>query len=340
MEKFYELYNGKEDVKKIDLSVIRDLCGKMGKGEGGVTDLLKKLPTFVLRFFRELCLVVGMMDVKDFKVVDYSELSYVIHGEGTRILQPYIQVVLNGKWNPGLKEHGVSKGYVVGKKGKEEKVLNLEKNRSPFSEKSRDLALSFLPRIELVLGIGEEFQEKAPLVKAVTELALFMGKKAVIKPRGGSLITENKNTSRVLTEEKGVRPVLRPTVKQVENETRPLARKEQEEVPARKGSHTSHVFLPQGYKPSPRDSFVPQRVNVTVPTRETKEKEAYKPYQKKVTPEVGSALYSYYTSLYRQNPESALAIVWLVEHGVFDGDKREDILWKYKDRKLQGTVSY
>lgn len=42
-------------------------------------------------------------------------------------------------------------------------------------------------------------------------------------------------------------------------------------------------------------------------------------------------LYVYYTSLYSQQSKSPLAITWLTEHGVFDGEKREKLVKKYKE---------
>ena len=46
-------------------------------------------------------------------------------------------------------------------------------------------------------------------------------------------------------------------------------------------------------------------------------------------------LYIYYTSLYTQNPKSRLAITWLTEHGVYEGDDRVQIAKSYK--KLADT---
>jgi hypothetical protein len=41
-------------------------------------------------------------------------------------------------------------------------------------------------------------------------------------------------------------------------------------------------------------------------------------------------LFIYYTSLYKENPKSKLAVAWLTEHGVFEGEEREKLLKRYK----------
>lgn len=41
-------------------------------------------------------------------------------------------------------------------------------------------------------------------------------------------------------------------------------------------------------------------------------------------------LYVFYTSLYKQNQKSKLAIRWLTEHGVFEGEERENLIKLYK----------
>lgn len=41
-------------------------------------------------------------------------------------------------------------------------------------------------------------------------------------------------------------------------------------------------------------------------------------------------LYVFYTSLYKQNGGSKLAIRWLSEHGVFEGEEREKLIKLYK----------
>lgn len=38
----------------------------------------------------------------------------------------------------------------------------------------------------------------------------------------------------------------------------------------------------------------------------------------------------YYTSLYEQNPSSKIAVIWLTEHGIYDDEKRKEIVQKYK----------
>lgn len=41
-------------------------------------------------------------------------------------------------------------------------------------------------------------------------------------------------------------------------------------------------------------------------------------------------LFIFYTSLYKQNPRSKLAIRWLTEHGVYEGVERENLIKVYK----------
>lgn len=73
--------------------------------------------------------------------------------------------------------------------------------------------------------------------------------------------------------------------------------------------------------------------------REIVKKEYKKKFQKKDAPltEV-DPLYIFYTSLYAQKPNSRLAITWLTEHGVLDGENRRKLEKKYeklqKDDKL------
>tara|TARA_R110002111_G_scaffold25378_1_gene55756 strand:- start:268 stop:861 length:594 start_codon:yes stop_codon:yes gene_type:complete len=44
-------------------------------------------------------------------------------------------------------------------------------------------------------------------------------------------------------------------------------------------------------------------------------------------------LYLYYISLYRENPKSYLAVTWLTEHGLLEGDERKKLVKKYKKLK-------
>jgi hypothetical protein len=52
-------------------------------------------------------------------------------------------------------------------------------------------------------------------------------------------------------------------------------------------------------------------------------------------------LFIYYTSLYRENPKSKLAISWLTEHGVYEGRDREKLLSKYggKNEKKNNPIN-
>jgi hypothetical protein len=56
-----------------------------------------------------------------------------------------------------------------------------------------------------------------------------------------------------------------------------------------------------------------------------KEKQRYQQPEGDLDP-----LFIFYTSLYRQDPESNLAITWLTEHGVFEDEKRTELVKKYK----------
>jgi hypothetical protein len=48
--------------------------------------------------------------------------------------------------------------------------------------------------------------------------------------------------------------------------------------------------------------------------------------QKKETPEKNDGARKFYTSLYRQNPNSKMAMTWLLLHGCFDSKKAPEIL--------------
>ena len=55
-----------------------------------------------------------------------------------------------------------------------------------------------------------------------------------------------------------------------------------------------------------------------------------KKYQRYETPDDTDSLYLFYTSLYEQRPDSQMALKWLVEHGVYDGKRREKLVERYK----------
>jgi hypothetical protein len=55
-------------------------------------------------------------------------------------------------------------------------------------------------------------------------------------------------------------------------------------------------------------------------------------------PSENDAVYIYYTSLLEQNPDSRLAITWLTEHGVFEGEKRATLYEKYKKLLSKGKL--
>ena len=65
-----------------------------------------------------------------------------------------------------------------------------------------------------------------------------------------------------------------------------------------------------------------------------------KEYQKAETPEEGSALYVFYTSLYAENPNSKLAVTWLIEHDVYEADSalRKGLVKKYVELEKKGEL--
>jgi hypothetical protein len=63
----------------------------------------------------------------------------------------------------------------------------------------------------------------------------------------------------------------------------------------------------------------------------TARKKYDKEYQKHPEPENETdPLYVYYSSLYKEKPNSKLAVTWLTEHGVFEGEERSNLIKKYK----------
>jgi hypothetical protein len=55
-----------------------------------------------------------------------------------------------------------------------------------------------------------------------------------------------------------------------------------------------------------------------------------KKFQKQNEPTSSDATYIFYTSLRKENPKSRLAITWLTEHGVFDGEERKKLEKEYE----------
>lgn len=92
-------------------------------------------------------------------------------------------------------------------------------------------------------------------------------------------------------------------------------------------------------KPTPpkatRTKPTPPKANRTKPTSAKAARTKYdKEYQKYPEPESEiDPLYIYYTSLFKEKPESKLAIVWLTEHGIFEGDERDELVDEYKKIK-------
>lgn len=58
-----------------------------------------------------------------------------------------------------------------------------------------------------------------------------------------------------------------------------------------------------------------------------------KKFQKYETKKELDPLYIYYTSLYSEKPKSKLAVTWLTEYGIFEDEKREELVKKYEKIK-------
>jgi hypothetical protein len=92
-------------------------------------------------------------------------------------------------------------------------------------------------------------------------------------------------------------------------------------------------------KPTPpkaaRTKPTPAKAARSKPTSAKAARTKYdKEYQKYPEPESEiDPLYIYYTSLFKEKPESKLAIVWLTEHGIFEGDERDELVDEYKKIK-------
>ena len=66
-----------------------------------------------------------------------------------------------------------------------------------------------------------------------------------------------------------------------------------------------------------------------------KEKKKFeKAGQKRATPSSQDPLYIFYTSLYRQNKKSQMAMMWCLEHGVFTKEKAEKLTMMIQLGKL------
>ena len=64
-----------------------------------------------------------------------------------------------------------------------------------------------------------------------------------------------------------------------------------------------------------------------------------KEYQKYASPNDSlDPLFIYYTSLYTEKPDSPLAITWLTEHGVYDGEERKTLSKQYKKLADKGKL--
>jgi hypothetical protein len=60
-----------------------------------------------------------------------------------------------------------------------------------------------------------------------------------------------------------------------------------------------------------------------------------KPGQKKKTPAKDDSLMKFYSSLYKQNKDSNMAIKWMIEHGAFSKKKAEVLLLTLEMNKIK-----
>lgn len=80
------------------------------------------------------------------------------------------------------------------------------------------------------------------------------------------------------------------------------------------------------------ENFYKSAVNYNKKSPGIRSKKYDKQYQKYDSPtDEMDPLYIYYTSLYKQKPNSKLAIVWLTEHGIYDGSDRDNLIKIYKN---------
>jgi hypothetical protein len=56
--------------------------------------------------------------------------------------------------------------------------------------------------------------------------------------------------------------------------------------------------------------------------------------QKRATPAKTNALRIFYSSLYKENPNSKMALKWLIEHGCFGPKKTEAVILQQNLEKL------
>ena len=91
--------------------------------------------------------------------------------------------------------------------------------------------------------------------------------------------------------------------------------------------------------PSKSTSKSPSSSKKTTSSTSSRSKKYDKEFQKfpEITDEMDS-LYLFYTSLYKSNPKSPLAITWLTEHGFFDGKERANLIVKYKKLSTDGKL--
>lgn len=61
-------------------------------------------------------------------------------------------------------------------------------------------------------------------------------------------------------------------------------------------------------------------------TKATEKKQKFKAGQKKMKPEKTDPLFKFYSSLYKQNPSSMMAMTWMLEHGCLTPKKTEAAL--------------
>jgi hypothetical protein len=76
--------------------------------------------------------------------------------------------------------------------------------------------------------------------------------------------------------------------------------------------------------------------NLSSSSRTTSKKKSNAKDYQKYDSDILDPLYLYYSSLYSENKQSKISIIWLTENGAFEGDKRNQLVEKYK--KLKPTA--
>mmetsp|Transcript_17614 Transcript_17614/g.30859 ORF Transcript_17614/g.30859 Transcript_17614/m.30859 type:complete len:146 (-) Transcript_17614:25-462(-) len=90
--------------------------------------------------------------------------------------------------------------------------------------------------------------------------------------------------------------------------------------------------------PKPSPAFSPKKMDALTPKKMDHRKH-FKEGQKHLTPPVADATRAFYVSLLKENPESANAIRFCIEHGVLALEEHKKLLKKYSTLKEKGAFS-